>query len=150
MAQQQLNGADIGSGLEQMHSEGVPQTVRGSRFGNGTTAAGLLTRLLHGILADVPARNAAWKEPRLGLFYSPPLTQDFQQLRRQHHVAILLTFTLIDANHHPRAVNVRYGESNRFRDAQAGRVARGQDGAMLGAGDAVEKLENFLRAQDYG
>jgi hypothetical protein len=106
--------------------------------------------LLHGILADVLARDVTRKEPLLGPFHSPPVTQDFQQLRRQHHVAILLTLALIDANHHPRAVNVPYGEANRFRDAQARRVARGQDRAMLGAADAVEELEDFFRAQDNG
>ena len=37
---------------------------------------------------------------------------------------------------------------NRFGDAQAGRVAGRQDGVMLRAADAAEKLENFLRAQD--
>jgi len=78
MAEQQLNGADISSGFEQVNSKGVPQTVRCSRLPNGTTTAGFLTRLLHGILADVPARNVAWKEPVSGLFHAPPVTQDFQ------------------------------------------------------------------------
>ena len=66
MAQQQLNGADIGSGFEQVNGKGVPQTVRCSRLGNGTTAAGFLTGLLHGIFADVLARYVTWKEPVFG------------------------------------------------------------------------------------
>ena len=118
----------------------MPQTVRRNGLRNGATTTSFLTRLLHSIRADVPARNIAWEEPRFGSFHSPPVTQDVQQLRGQHHVPILPALSLIDANHHPRAINVRCGESDGFRDAQAGRVASGQDGAMLGAADAGEKL----------
>jgi hypothetical protein len=74
VAQQQLNGADIGSGFEQVNSEGVPQTVRRSHLGNGTTTASFLTGLLYGICADVLARDVARKEPLFGFFHSPPVT----------------------------------------------------------------------------
>jgi hypothetical protein len=59
-------------------------------------------------------------------------------------LAILLALTLIDANHHPRAVNIRQGEANCFRDAQAGRVAGGQDGAMFDATDGSPETGALL------
>src|ERR1035438_10304418 len=92
----------------------APQTVRGSRLGDGATAAGLLTSQFHGTPADVLAWDVARKEPRWGLFYAPPVAQNLQEPGRQHHVAILLALPLIDANHHPRAIDIRQGEAARF------------------------------------
>ena len=77
-----MNRADIHAGFQQMNGEGVAQTVRGRDFWNGTTAASFLTGLLHGIRADVASRNVTREKPLLGLFRSPPVTEDFQQLRR--------------------------------------------------------------------
>ena len=55
MAEQQLNGADIGAGFEQMNGEGVPQAVRGNWLANREAEAGFLTGQFHGIPGDVPA-----------------------------------------------------------------------------------------------
>src|SRR5919106_1067429 len=133
-----------------MNGERVTQTVRCCWLGNGTTAARFLACVLDGILADVLTRHVAWKEPVFRFLYTPPVTQDYQQPRRQHHVAILLAFALIDADHHSCTIDVRYLEANRFGDSQAGRVAGGQDGPMLVAADTLEKLEDFFRAQNDG
>ena len=110
----------------------------------------LLTGLLDGLPADVLARQVAREKPRLGPFHSPPVTQNLQEPGRKHHVAILLALALLDANHHPRAVDVAGGEANRLGDAQAGCVARGEDGAVLGAADAVEKLQHLFRLKTTG
>jgi hypothetical protein len=34
MAEQQLDGPDVGAGFQEMYGKGVPQTVRGDWFGN--------------------------------------------------------------------------------------------------------------------
>ena len=94
-----------------------------NRFGNGTPAACFLAGQLNRILADVPALNVAWKEPVPGLLHSPPVAQDLTQLRRQHHVAVFLTLTLVHTNDHPGAVNIRDGEANHFRDSEPGSIA---------------------------
>ena len=86
----------------------------------------------------------------LGFSTRHQLAQDLQQFGRQHHVAILLAFALIDADDHALAVDIGGLQANGFGDAQARRVAGGQDRAMLGAAHTVEKLEDFLRAQNDG
>jgi hypothetical protein len=53
-------------------------------------------------------------------------------------------------NDHPLTVEVVRLQADRFGDAQAGGVTRGQDGAMLQAADALEEVENFLRTEDHG
>ena len=111
---------------------------------------GFLTRLLHRVLGDVLARDVARKEPVLRLFHSPPLTQDLQELRREHHVTIFLSFTLLDAQDHALAVDGGESESNGLRDAQARGVTGGQDGAMFPACDAIKKLNDFFRTEDDG
>ncbi|MGB2886636.1 MAG: hypothetical protein WBC04_02965, partial [Candidatus Acidiferrales bacterium] len=83
-------------------------------------------------------------------FHSPPVPQDLQQLRREHHVPVLLTFALLDTQDHSLAVDRGESESNGLGDAQAGCVAGGQDRAMLPAGNTPEKLDDFFRAQDNG
>ena len=57
-------------------------------------------------------------------------------------------FTLLDVNNHPGTVDGGGLQANGFRNAQACRVARGQDHPMFAAIHAVEEMHNFLRAQD--
>ena len=66
-----------------------------------------------------------------GPFKSPPLTENFQQLGGEHHVAILLALTLLNANHHPSTVNVANVESNGFGDPQPRGIATGEDGTVV-------------------
>ena len=65
-------------------------------------------------------------------FDLPPGAQHLEQLGREHHVAVLLPLALLDAEHHPLAVDGGHGEMDGLGDAQAGGVARGQDGVMPG------------------
>jgi len=46
-------------------------------------------RQLDSIAGDVAARDITREEPRLGLFETPPVTEDFQQPGGEHDVAIL-------------------------------------------------------------
>ena len=80
---------------------------------------------------DVPAGNAARKQPLNGPGCPPPVAQDIQELGGEHHVAVFLAFTLLDANEHSLAVNMIRLQRNRLRDAQPGRVTGGQDRSML-------------------
>ena len=50
----------------------------------------LWASLLYGEPGDVAADSITWKEPPFGLVHSPPVAQDFEQLRREHDIAILL------------------------------------------------------------
>src|SRR6516162_4032898 len=50
-------------------------------------------------------KTVSWEEPVLGLFDSPPGTQDLQEFRRKHNVPVLLPFTLLDPDSHALAVD---------------------------------------------
>ena len=130
-----------------MNGEPVSKPMRG----NGLTDAGESSSLLAGefdrVFADVPAGYIAWEEPLLRPFNTPPTPQGFQQFRRQHHVTILLAFTLIDADDHALAIDVGCFQTHCLRDAQAGSVASGQDRAVLRATDTSEKLQGLFGAQ---
>jgi hypothetical protein len=82
----------------------------------------------------VLARYIAGKKPVLRPFHSPPLSQNLQQLRGEHYVAILHSFALLDSQDHALAVDGRGRKCNGFGDAQAGSVACRQDGTVLPAG----------------
>src|SRR6202035_951578 len=86
--------------FQQMGGKAVPQGVEryalvdlGS-LGCGMTGAIELARRhrLHAV--------ASWKQPALGSCRPPPGTQQFEQMWRQHHVAIFAAFALLDANDH--------------------------------------------------
>jgi len=80
----------------------------------------------------------------------PPGTQDLQQFGRQHRVAILLSFTLLNTQDHALAVNGGWSECDGLRDAQACGIAGGQDSAMFPSPDAAQKLNDFLGAENNG
>src|ERR1700721_2723144 len=103
MAEQELNGANICTLLQEMYGEGMAQRMRRDGFGNLTSGVGFLTCLLHRIPGDVPAWPFAHKEPVLRSFHTPPTPQDLQQFGRQHYVAIFLALALLDAQDHALA-----------------------------------------------
>lgn len=131
-----------------MDGEGVPQTVRRDRFGQAGEVARFRAGMSHRIPGDRLAGTIAGEEPRLWPPHLPIVAQDLQELGRQHHVAVLLAFALLDADDHPLAVDARGLQLNRLRDAQAGGIACGQDGVVFDVEDAAEELLNFLGAED--
>src|SRR5207247_10740745 len=65
-------------------------------------------------------------------------------------VSILPSLPLLDTDHHALAVDVGGLQVDGLGDAQPGGVAGGQDRAMLGAADALEKMKDLLRAKNHG
>lgn len=84
-------------GLPQVGVYPRPPTDEGDRF----APAGL-------------SGDGAWKKPQAGLCLPPILSQEAEQLRREHHVTVLLAFTLSDAQHHARTVNIRDVQVTQF------------------------------------
>ena len=152
MAEQQLDGADVDAGLEQVHGEGVPQRVWRERLGDAGPAQGCAAGPVDGAPADVPSRNAAREEPLAagGPGAAPVVAEGLEQPRREHDVAVLAALALVDAHDHAPAVDVGRPQADGFRDAQAGCVADGQDGVMQDARHAVEELQDFLGTGDDG
>ena len=75
-------------------------------------------------------RVSAGKEPQAGLRLLPILSQEAEQLRREHDVAVLLAFALPDAQHHARTVDIRDMQVTQFRDPEAGGIERGEEGPV--------------------
>ena len=63
-------------------------------------------RPLYGEAGDVPTRDITWEEPRLGLFQTPPVPEDFQQPGGEHDVAIFLPLAEFDADDHALAIDM--------------------------------------------
>ena len=85
----------------------------------------------------------------LGFVRPPPVAQDFQQLGGEHHVPVFLSLALLHANDHALAVDVGGLQADGLGDAQPRGVASRQNRPMFGAAHATQKVEHFLRAQDY-
>lgn len=81
MAEQQLNLTNVGALFEQVHGKSVPKRMRRDRFRDLANTVGLLALLLNRRSCDVLAREVSWEEPVLGLFDSPPGTQNLQEFR---------------------------------------------------------------------
>jgi len=72
MAQQQLNGAHVDPGFDQVGRKTVSKRMRCYRFGNSANAMRLLARVVHRLPGDVAADSIPWEEPVLGLLHWPP------------------------------------------------------------------------------
>ena len=69
---------------------------------------------------------------------APVGSQDPEQLRQEHDIAVAATLALLDADNHPAAVDVADLEAGHLGGAQAGRIRGGQRSAALQAVSAGE------------
>jgi len=89
VTKQQLNGANVGAGLQQMDREGMPQAMRRDELRQSGETKRFLAGLAHGAAGDRLAGTIAREEP-LPWPHRPPIAaQDLQQRGREHHVAVL-------------------------------------------------------------
>jgi hypothetical protein len=88
--------------------------------------------LLHRILGNVPSLYVTWEEPIGGSCHAPPLAQVDEEFRREHDVAIFLSFTLIDADDHPFAIDISGLQTDSLGNAQPGGIADRQNCSILG------------------
>src|SRR5215212_3873190 len=74
--------------------------------------------------ADRLHRVLSWEQPAVAMHHPllppdpPPVTQQGQQIAREHGVAVLPTLAALDPEHHPLAVDIRDLEVGDFGDAQ--------------------------------
>src|ERR1700731_3054335 len=126
MTQERLDYANIDILLEEVRGEAVSQRVwrhalldpRG--LGGGTDSATELAsrqRLDRVAAGEQPAsRQQQAAPPPL----APPDAQLFEQLRRQHRVAVLAPLAVLDAQQHALGIDIADLERDNFRDAQPG------------------------------
>ena len=76
--------------------------------------ARLIWRVEMGSIEFCPGNNQPWEQPTLGqhhaapLALTPPEPQQFQQLRRQHGIAVLVSLALFDPDQHVGAWSVAF------------------------------------------
>ena len=77
-------------------------------------------------------------------------TQDREQLRREHDVAVALPLALADVEGHPGAVDVGDLKPDHLGDPQAGGVDRGQERPHPEIGDGGQQARDLLAREDGG
>lgn len=96
-------------------------------------------------LAAPGGEQVAW-----GAGSAPVAAQYLQQTRREHGVAVLVPFALLDAQQPALRIDIGDFQRHGFTDAQSGSITDHQGGAVLEAGDVVEKGQHFLLAEHDG
>ena len=151
MAEQELNGAEIGSGFEQVHRKCVPQRMRRHRLGEVRHPMCLAAGGIHGACRYRFSSNGAEKHPCPGGSHGAPIVrQHLQQPGRQHDVAVFLSLALLDAQHHALAIDSLRLQAGRFGNTQAGGIACRQDRLVFEALDAAKEVQYLLRAENDG
>ena len=150
MAEQDLNDADVGAGLQQMGGKGVAQGMSGDALAQAAGVAGALDRFLQTLQAEGSIGESAGKEPRGGVGNFPVAAQQDQEFGRQHEVTILVALALPDANGLAARINVTPLEMKGFRGPQAGGVDGGQQDPVLPLGNGGQETRDFLETQHFG
>src|SRR5450631_2642822 len=147
VAEQHLDHPDIGVLFQKMRRKAVTKGVRGHRLadlghpGRGIAGAPELTRR-HRV-----DRVHSGKQPPLWTRRVVPRAQQLEQMRRKHHVAVLVTLALFDPDHHALAVDVGYLQRNHLGHAQSGPIGHTQCRLVFEPRCGIEKTRDFFRAQ---
>ena len=125
--------------LEQVGGEAVPQGVRRDALGN----PGGLRRGVDGA-HELTGRHRvdrvlARKQPCLRPRRVPPFAQQFEQLRREHDVAVPLPLALLDPKRHALAVNVGHLQVRDLGHPQARAIGDAERGLVPEAGRGFEE-----------
>src|SRR5207245_5458601 len=118
-------------GFQEMDRETVTKYMWGEGFGETGATASAMTGLFDGGPCERVVWSIAGKQPGGGSAQAPPVPQDLEQFRREHHIPIPLALALLNADHHALTVEIAWAEPDRFRDPESGGVARREDGAVL-------------------
>ncbi len=117
MAEQKLDGAQIGSPFQQMRGPAMAQRMRCDPLANAGTPRRFVARDPDGLvgngLLDVVAGSRG-EQPCSRLEPAPVSTQRLQQRRAQRKIAILAALALDHADDHPLAVDVAQLQMGHF------------------------------------
>ena len=88
------------------------------------------------------------KQPPLWVCRVVPGAQQLEQMRRKHHVAVLVALALFDPDHHALAVDVGYLQRDHLGHSQSGPIGYTQSHLVFKPRRRIEKTCDFFRAQD--
>jgi hypothetical protein len=148
MSEQQLDGAYISAGFQQVDGKGMTQGVGRDRFADGGLFADLSAHHLNGAGRDRLSGQIAGEQPMLGPCFTPVGSEDVQELGREHHVTVLAPFACRDADQHALAVDCLRRQADGLGDPQASGITNGQDDPVLGALDRKQEPIDLLLAHD--
>ena len=151
MAEQQLDRAEVGAGLQQVNRERVAQRMRRNRLADAALQAHFPTGAIDGGWSDRLAGPITGKQPLSGMGILPIVPEHRQQFGRQHDIAIFVALALVDPNDHALAIDRSGLEAEGFGDSQTGGVTDGPKAVRLKAsenGMITEERANALSDED--
>jgi hypothetical protein len=150
MAEQQLDRAKIGAGLQQVDSERVAKGVRRDRLADAALLPHFPTGAIDGGWRDRLAGPVTGEQPFARTGKLPIVPEDGKQFGRQHDIAVFAAFALINPDDHALAIDRRGFEADCFGYPQTGRITDGQDHAVLQVVHGAQKARDFVLAHNDG
>src|SRR5664279_843263 len=150
MAQQQLDRADIGAGLQQVDGERVAKGVWRDRLADTALPPHFPTGGIDGGCSNRLAGTVTGEQPFAGPGTLPIVPEHGEQFGRQHDIAIFAAFALINPDDHALAIDRRGFETDGFGYPQTGRITDGQDHAVLQVVHGAQKARDFVLAHNDG
>ena len=155
VAEEQLDRAQVGAGLQQMGGEAMAQRMRMQRLVDAGALGGFTTGVPDDLVADgviggVPA--AAGEQPN-GRFAGQPAimgAQFVEQMGAEHDVAVLAAFAVLDMHHHARRVDIGEFEGRTLGATHACAIEGHENGAVEGDRRGVDQAGDLFRAQMTG
>ena len=153
MAHEDLDGAQVDAGFQQMSGEGVPERMDASDFADTRFGFGRVEDLGNRETADRPheafSREATGKEPVDGVIPPPIIPQVVEHQPRKERIPVLVPFALLDTDHHPAGINVADAKMNELADAQAGAIGHFEEDAVLEIAGRRKEAGDLLSAEDF-
>src|SRR5579864_4879364 len=155
MTEQNLNGAQIRSGFEQVRRETVPQGVRMNLQTEprpfGCFPASLPDHFrVDGRFPRVPPVAGEQPDLRSAPKSAPERSEFLQQLRTKHDISIFAALAALHVNDHPLTIDVADLQTSQLGTSQSGGVERHQEHAVERSGSRIDELGHRSRTEDLG
>ena len=153
VTEQHLDDADVDILFEQVGGEAVTQRVRADAFADAGDLGGLLDCAMQLPRRDRIGAAAAGEQPAVRKHdpaspaFAPPQPQEYQELRREHRVAVLAALALLDTKEHARGIDVIDLEERDLGHAQTRAIGNAERGLVLQARCSFEQLRRFLHTE---
>jgi hypothetical protein len=155
MAQQHLNGAQVGAGFEQVSREAVAQRVGVKLFADSRAVGGFAAGVPDDFGADgIPGGGmpAAAREEPFGRFPAQSakvLPEFFEQMRAEHYVAVFAPLAAAHVDHHALAVDIADLQIRQLGPSNTSGIESHQDRAVKRNQRRFDQARHFFLTEDY-
>jgi hypothetical protein len=151
MTEQDLDRAQVCSGLQQVGRPTMAQGVRRYMLLDTRIARGFFTGVPDGLIRDgavgTPITWVAGKKVGARLLPAPVLAQRLQQSRAEWEITTAATLAAFHADHHALAVDVAHLEQRYFCAPHARAIERHKQSALHEVAGGVDKPGDFIQAE---